>query len=103
MSSALNAVDKADPDSFAEIGKVVGMSLVSSVGGASGHLYGTFFLRFGQEIGDVDEVDVPTLAAAFRAGVDGVRSRGKADAGEKQCLMFSCRLQMFLKPIMMPN
>ncbi|QJC22059.1 dihydroxyacetone kinase subunit DhaK [Arcanobacterium buesumense] len=86
MSSALNAVDKADPDSFAEIGKVVGMSLVSSVGGASGPLYGTFFLRFGQEIGDVDEVDVPTLAAAFRAGVDGVRSRGKADAGEKTML-----------------
>ncbi|QRV01602.1 dihydroxyacetone kinase subunit DhaK [Arcanobacterium phocisimile] len=86
MTVAVEKLASSDPDSFAEIGKTAGVALVSSVGGASGPLYGTFFLRFGQEIGDVDEIDVATLAAAFRAGVDGVRSRGKADAGDKTML-----------------
>ncbi|WP_216378202.1 dihydroxyacetone kinase subunit DhaK [Arcanobacterium phocae] len=86
MTQAYATLEKSQPDSFTEIGKTVGMSLVSSVGGASGPLYGTFFLRFGQETVDIEELDVPTLAAAFRAGVDGVRARGKAEAGEKTML-----------------
>ncbi|WP_216380131.1 dihydroxyacetone kinase subunit DhaK [Arcanobacterium phocae] len=86
MTQAYATVQKSQPATFAEIGKMVGMSLVSHVGGASGPLYGTFFLRFGQETAGIEELDVPTLAAAFRAGVDGVRARGKAEAGEKTML-----------------
>ena len=63
--------------------RTVGMTLVSTVGGASGPLYGTFFLRFGAAAGDAASLDGPTLAAAFRAGLDGVLARGKAQVGDK--------------------
>ncbi len=63
--------------------KTVGMTLVSTVGGASGPLYGTFFLRFGTAAGPVDELDAAGLATALRAGVDGVVARGKAEPGDK--------------------
>ncbi len=63
--------------------KQTGMTLVSTVGGASGPLYGTFFLRMAAAIGDTDPLDQAAFAAALRAGVDGVVARGKAEAGDK--------------------
>lgn len=63
--------------------KTVGMTLVSSVGGASGPLYGTFFLRVGASAGAVTELSTADLATALRAGLDGVLARGKAEAGDK--------------------
>lgn len=65
------------------LGKQVGMKLISTVGGASGPLYGTFFLRFGTSLGDAAEVSPAALAAAVRAGLDGVIARGKAELGDK--------------------
>jgi phosphoenolpyruvate---glycerone phosphotransferase subunit DhaL len=61
----------------------VGMTLISTVGGASGPLWGTFFLRMGSALGDQDAPAVETLAAALRAGLAGVVQRGKAEAGDK--------------------
>ncbi len=63
--------------------KTVGMTLVSTVGGAAGPLYGTFFLQVGRSAGDAAELDLPQWAAAFRAGVEGVQVRGKAVPGDK--------------------
>ena len=63
--------------------KSVGMTLVSTVGGASGPLYGTFFLRLGASAGAVDTLDAAGLAAGLRAGLGGVQQRGKAELGEK--------------------
>jgi dihydroxyacetone kinase-like protein len=63
--------------------KRAGMTLVSSVGGASGPLYGTFFLRFATEAGELDELDLSRFAAAMRAGLDGLMARGKAGPGDK--------------------
>jgi phosphoenolpyruvate---glycerone phosphotransferase subunit DhaL len=60
-----------------------GMTLVSTVGGASGPLYGTFLLRFGSSAGEVAELDTKGFAAAMRAGLDGVVARGKAELGDK--------------------
>ena len=80
------AVAKIDGESFASAGallKTVGMTLVSTVGGASGPLYGTFFLRCGGALGDVATVDAAAFGAALRAGVAGVQARGKAEAGDK--------------------
>jgi dihydroxyacetone kinase-like protein len=71
------------PATVDELLKTVGMTLVSSVGGASGPLYGTFFLRMGMAAGAVSELDGPALAAALRAGLDGIVARGKAEAGDK--------------------
>jgi dihydroxyacetone kinase-like protein len=63
--------------------KKVGMTLVSTVGGASGPLYGTFFLRFGAALDNADEIGVDEFAAALRAGVEGIEARGKAGLGDK--------------------
>lgn len=61
----------------------VGMTLVSTVGGASGPLYGTFFLRMGGALGAQAHVTADDLVAALRAGAEGVIARGKAQAGDK--------------------
>lgn len=82
MTAVVAALDDAEFSSAADLFKKVGMTLVSSVGGASGPLYGTFFLRFGGTLGD-GAVDAQTLGAALRAGVDGIKARGKAEVGDK--------------------
>ncbi len=64
--------------------KQVGMTLVRTVGGASGPLYGTFFLRMATSLGDgAASVPDEAFAKALRAGLDGVVARGKAEAGDK--------------------
>ena len=59
----------------------VGMALVQNVGGASGPLFGTFFLRAGAAWDP--SLTTAGIARAVRAGVDGVIARGKAQAGDK--------------------
>ncbi len=73
---------KEQPDPGAAL-KTVAMALISSVGGAAGPLYGTLFLQMGTAMAGHDEVDLPTYAAAWRKGLEGVQSRGKAVAGDK--------------------
>lgn len=60
----------------------IAMTLISTVGGASGPLYGTFFMKFAQSI-DGDEMDKEIFTKAFSDGVDGVIMRGKAKVGDK--------------------
>ena len=62
------------------------MMLVNSVGGASGPLYGTLFLRMAPATGGAATLDPETFAKALRAGVEGVVARGKAEAGDKTML-----------------
>ncbi|MEO6577755.1 MAG: dihydroxyacetone kinase subunit DhaL [Candidatus Limnocylindria bacterium] len=63
--------------------KLVGMTLISTVGGASGPLYGTFFLRLATSFGDRPNVDAAALGAALRAGLEGLIQRGKAALDDK--------------------
>jgi dihydroxyacetone kinase-like protein len=63
--------------------KQTGMKLISTVGGASGPLYGTFFLRLGTAFGTATEIGPTELAAGFRAGLEGVIARGKAGLDDK--------------------
>jgi dihydroxyacetone kinase-like protein len=83
MTAVLAALDETPPANIGAMFKQVGMTLVSKVGGASGPLYGTFFLRFGTSVGEIDAIDGQAFARAFRAGLDGVVARGKAVAGDK--------------------
>jgi dihydroxyacetone kinase-like protein len=83
FKAVIAKLDEASTSGPAAMLKQVGMTLVSTVGGASGPLYGTFFLRMATAIGDTDTVDQKLFAAALRAGVDGVVARGKAEAGDK--------------------
>jgi len=63
--------------------KLVGKTLVSSVGGASGPLYGTLFIRMGGAATGADALDDAGFAVALRAGVDGLATRGRAELGDK--------------------
>lgn len=63
--------------------KKVGMTLVSTVGGASGPLYGTFFLRLAGALAGREEVGTEDLARALRAGVEGIVARGRAERDDK--------------------
>jgi dihydroxyacetone kinase-like protein len=83
MTAVVEKLDAGAPATADELLKSVGMTLVSSVGGASGPLYGTLFLRMGMTAGAVTELDAAGLAAALRAGLDGIVARGKAEAGDK--------------------
>ncbi|MHA6628670.1 dihydroxyacetone kinase subunit DhaL [Pseudonocardia sichuanensis] len=83
MKAVVAKLDDGAPAGPAALLKQAGMTLVSTVGGASGPLYGTFFLRMAAAAGDVDALDQAGFAEALRAGVEGVVARGKAEAGDK--------------------
>ena len=85
MSAAVAALEAAPPADAAALLKTVGMTMVSKVGGASGPLYGTLFLRMAGAVGS-GPLDAAGLAAALRAGYDGVVARGKAEPGDKTML-----------------
>ena len=76
-------VDAEKPEYIDELFRMVGMTLISSVGGASGPLYGTFFLRFSLSAGHRKELSAEQLADALEAGVAGVAERGKPELGDK--------------------
>jgi dihydroxyacetone kinase-like protein len=83
MQAVLASMDGAAGDAVDDLIKRAGMTLVSTVGGASGPLYGTFFLRFAASAGPVTEIDSTQFAAAMRAGLDGVVARGRAEPEDK--------------------
>ncbi len=66
--------------------KTCGMALISSVGGASGPLYGTFLMRAGNAVGAKEELSGADLLTLFEVGVEGVAQRGRAEVGEKTML-----------------
>ncbi|RPI32770.1 MAG: dihydroxyacetone kinase subunit L [Chloroflexota bacterium] len=73
----------APPQDIGAALKTVGMTLISTVGGAGGPLYGTFFLQAGTALGGKTELTLDDLAAALEAAVNGVKARGKAVPGDK--------------------
>jgi phosphoenolpyruvate---glycerone phosphotransferase subunit DhaL len=84
MDRGMTAVVKAlEGETPAALLKKTGTTLVSTVGGASGPLYGTAFLRMATAAGDAGEIDAEGFARILRAGLDGVVARGKAEPGDK--------------------
>jgi len=71
-----------EDDDIAGTLRKVAMSVISKTGGASGPLYGTFFLDAGRNA-DGETIDLSEWASMMRAGLEGVQRRGKAEAGEK--------------------
>jgi phosphoenolpyruvate---glycerone phosphotransferase subunit DhaL len=72
----------ADKD-IGTILKTTGMTLVSTVGGASGPLYGTAFIRAGMALADRYELTEGDVVAALEAALEGIIARGKANPGDK--------------------
>lgn len=60
-----------------------GMTLVDTIGGSSGALYGTFFLRMAKSVGAAESLDAPMVADMLRAGAGGVAERGRVELGDK--------------------
>jgi dihydroxyacetone kinase-like protein len=84
MSAVLVKVDAAgEEQDIGALLKTVGMSLVSTVGGAGGPLYGTLFMQMGTAVSGKTELSPDDWAAALDAAVAGVQARGKAEPGDK--------------------
>ncbi|PDQ34429.1 MAG: dihydroxyacetone kinase subunit L [Candidatus Lumbricidophila eiseniae] len=84
MDAVVAQVGSVAPESIAELFTSAGMTLVKTVGGASGPLYGTFFLRCGSATpAGATQLDSTAFGTCLRAGLEGVVARGKAQAGDK--------------------
>ncbi|MFJ4277146.1 dihydroxyacetone kinase subunit DhaL [Streptomyces massasporeus] len=77
------ALEKETPGTPGGVLTLAGRQLISTVGGASGPLYGTLLRRTGKALGDAGEVSTEQLAEALRAGVDAVMTLGGAAPGDK--------------------
>ena len=86
MKAALERLEASPPDDIGAALKTVGMAMVSKVGGASGPLYGTFFLQLAGPLAGKESATLEEWAGAVRAAVSGVTARGKAELGDKTML-----------------
>jgi phosphoenolpyruvate---glycerone phosphotransferase subunit DhaL len=80
VSSILPSIAGKD---ISSILKTVSITLISSIGGASGPLYGTWFLRASSATADKQELTQEDVLKLLQAGLDGVIERGKAQLGDK--------------------
>jgi dihydroxyacetone kinase-like protein len=83
MQAVCEKLEGGAPATADELFKLIGMTLVSNVGGASGPLYGTLFLRIGTALGPRDAVSLDDLVKALHAGVEGLVARGRPELGDK--------------------
>jgi phosphoenolpyruvate---glycerone phosphotransferase subunit DhaL len=83
MKAALAKLEAVEGEDIGGLLKTVGMTLVSTVGGAGGPLYGTLFLQMGTATAGKSELEPADWAAALDGAVNGVHMRGKADVGDK--------------------
>jgi dihydroxyacetone kinase-like protein len=83
MKAVLAKLDGLEEEDIGALLKTVGMTLVSTVGGAGGPLYGTLFLQMGMATAGKSELEPEDWAAALDAAVKGVQMRGKAEPGDK--------------------
>jgi dihydroxyacetone kinase-like protein len=82
MRAVVEKLDGGEPDDVGGLMRTVAMTLISKVGGASGPLYGTFFLQFGSAATS-PALSPAEWSACFDAAVAGVQARGKAEPGDK--------------------
>jgi len=84
LRASVAALEKLPDDATPNAAlRSVAMTLISTVGGASGPLYGTAFLKAADPVGAGDEIETQALVAALAAARDGIVSRGKAEPGDK--------------------
>ncbi|GGU53140.1 dihydroxyacetone kinase subunit DhaL [Lentzea flava] len=83
FTAVLSRLDTEEPAAPGKVLKLVATTLISTVGGAAGPLYGTAFLRASAAVGDLEELDRDAVARALQAALDGVVARGKAVVGDK--------------------
>lgn len=83
FKAVLNKMPEISDKDIGTIFKTVGMTLISTVGGAGGPLYGTFFLQAGTKTVGKLELDLADWTEALESALNGVLMRGKAELGDK--------------------
>ena len=83
FNAVVSAVDSAQPADIGAVFKTASMSLIKTVGGASGPLYGTFFLRAAADFAGKQEVNLDAWTSALEKGIQGIEQLGKAKKGDK--------------------
>ena len=83
MSAVLGKLESQPKGDIGAVLKTTGMTLVSTVGGAGGPLYGTLFLQLGMALAGKEAIEASDWAAALDAAVTGVQARGKAEPNDK--------------------
>jgi dihydroxyacetone kinase-like protein len=83
FKKVIEQLQTVEKQSIAVMLNNTGMTLLSSVGGASGPLYGTLFIRTATAVGNREQLSFEELIDALKSGVDGIVSRGKAQQGDK--------------------
>lgn len=86
MRAAIEKLNAAEVESIEKAFSSVGMAMMSSMGGASGAIFGTFFRNGGKALNGKDAFDAAGLADFLKAGADGVKQRGGAAIGDKTCV-----------------
>jgi dihydroxyacetone kinase-like protein len=83
FTAVVKKLETTQPSDIGALFKTVGMTLISTVGGASGPLYGGYFLELGKQTVGKQELDAAALASALDAGLNDIKKRGKAELGDK--------------------
>jgi dihydroxyacetone kinase-like protein len=83
FKAVINKLPEVSDKDIGTIFKTVGMTLISTVGGAGGPLYGTFFLQVGMKTAGKMELSLTDWTDALEAALNGVIMRGKAELGDK--------------------
>jgi dihydroxyacetone kinase-like protein len=83
FKAVINKMPEISDKDIGTIFKTVGMTLISTVGGAGGPLYGTFFLQVGMKAAGKMELNLVDWTEALEAALNGVIMRGKAELGDK--------------------
>src|SRR5512134_4044027 len=83
FKAVMNKLPEISDKDIGTIFKTVGMTLISTVGGAGGPLYGTFFLQIGMKTAGKMELTLADWTEALEAALSGVLMRGKAELGDK--------------------
>ncbi|SFA52338.1 dihydroxyacetone kinase DhaL subunit [Parageobacillus thermantarcticus] len=83
FQEVVEKIASANYEDLGSLFKDVSMTLIAKVGGASGPLYGTAFLKMSLALAGKKEADDKEMVAALEAALDGIKARGKANVGEK--------------------
>jgi dihydroxyacetone kinase-like protein len=83
FKAVMNKLPEISDKDIGTVFKTIGMTLISTVGGAGGPLYGTFFLQIGTKTAGKMELSLTDWAEALEAALNGVVMRGKAEVGDK--------------------
>lgn len=86
MQAVLGKIKDLPAGDIGNLFKTVGMTLVSTVGGASGPLYGTLFLRLGAALAGRSDLEAEDWLEALSQAIEGVQARGKAEPNDKTML-----------------